>query len=81
MPDRNIIVKVRVNLSIDFHISPEMYIGSKNNEITWINFRYEKLPLFYFYYGLMVYSEEYCKKLGPPTYGIEGGKKYKKLEV
>lgn len=53
MQDKSTIVKIRANLDINNPIMPGMYIGSKNNGVTWIDFCYEKLPMFCFYYGLM----------------------------
>lgn len=52
MPDITTIVKVGVNLSISFPIMLRMYIISKNNGVSWIDSRYEKLPLFYFIVGI-----------------------------
>lgn len=48
IPDKVKIVKVKINLSIRNPISPGMYIGSKQNRITWVDFRYERLPFFCF---------------------------------
>lgn len=51
MRDRTMIVKDRNNLKIDSPIIPGIYIGSKKNGVNWIDFRYETLPMFCFYYG------------------------------
>lgn len=47
-----------------------MCIGSKNNGITWIDFRYEKLPFFCLYYGKMGHNMEYCNKIDALVHGI-----------
>lgn len=51
-------------------IRPSMYIKSKINEVNWVDFRYEKLPLFCFYYGYMSHSKDYCKKDEALSHGI-----------
>lgn len=59
MPNRTTIVKVRILMTIKLYIMPGMYIGSKNNGISWIDFQYEKLHLSCFYCGYMGHSEEH----------------------
>lgn len=62
MPDKTMIVKARIYLNTQSPICTGIYIGSKNNRITWIDFRYEKLPLFCFYYGIIGHGEDFCKR-------------------
>lgn len=51
IPNITSIVKVKVKLHIKDPINPRMYIWSKTNGVTWIDFKYEKLTMFCFKYG------------------------------
>lgn len=46
MMDKSTMIKVKVKINIVNHIKIDMYIGSYNNVVTWIDFRYERLPMF-----------------------------------
>lgn len=61
------IVKVNVKISTISLIKTIMYIGSKASGKTWIDFRYEKLLMFFFICGIMRHNEDHCKNPFPPT--------------
>lgn len=68
MHDRNIIVKVKFNLEVNTPILYGIYISSKNNGVCWVDFRYEKLPMFCFYRGFMGHNEEHFSKTTPKSW-------------
>lgn len=61
------IVKVNVKISTISLIKTIMYIGSKASGKTWIDFRYEKLPMFFFICGIMGHNEDHYKNPISPT--------------
>lgn len=67
MLDRSMIVELNVKISTISLIKTIMYIGSKVSGMTWIDFRYEKLPMFFFICGIMGNNEDHCKNPFPPT--------------
>lgn len=70
MLNKTIIVKVRVDLKMDSPIITNMYIGSNNNRVSWIEFRYERLLMVCFYCGYMGHSEEHYFNMIPANHGI-----------
>lgn len=70
MPYITMIVKVRIYMNTHSRVCRRMYIGSKNNGITWLGFRYEKLHIFRFYYGVMGHNEDFCKRTIAHVHGI-----------
>lgn len=77
LPDKSIILKVKVHIDISKPIKKGANIGSRTDGVIWVNFRYEKLPQFCFYCGKVGHGEQGCslsssdeegcrsKKLGP----------------
>lgn len=59
MPNRSVIVKVKVKLSILSPIKPGMYIGSKASGASWVDFRYDKLPMCCFICGIMGHNKDH----------------------
>jgi hypothetical protein len=57
-PDNAKIIKIKVQFDINSPIRTGMYIGNGNDGINWVDFRYENLPLFCFYCGLIGHSAE-----------------------
>lgn len=47
-----------------------MYIGNNNDGISWIDFRYENLPMFCFGCGLVGHNIDNCRNTQLP---FEGG--------
>lgn len=62
MPDKANFVKIKVLFNINNPIRAGMYIGNKVDGINWIDFRYENLPMFCFYCGLVGHNEENCSQ-------------------
>ncbi|MCI21749.1 zinc CCHC-type-like protein, partial [Trifolium medium] len=69
-PDKARIVKIKVQVNIEEPIRPGIFIGNSKDGITWVDFRYENLPMFCFTCGLVGHNEEKCE--GPITEIIEG---------
>jgi hypothetical protein len=59
-PQKARIVKIKVNLNIEEPIRPGLFIGNTTDGITWVDFRYENLPMFCFTCGLVGHTEEKC---------------------
>lgn len=71
MHGRTSIVKIKVKLHIKDLITPGMYIGIKTNGVIWIDYRYEKLPMFYFQCGLVGHNEDHFNNHECSKHGIE----------
>lgn len=67
-PNNAKIIKIKVQFDINNPIRVGMYIVNENDGINWVDFRYENLPLFCFYYGLIGHSTENCEDVSsvPP---------------
>jgi hypothetical protein len=63
-------VKVKINFNVQHPIRPGMYIGNNRDGISWIDFRYENLPMFCFGCGLVGHNIENCRNPHTP---YEGG--------
>lgn len=62
MPDKANFVKIKVQFNINNPIRAGLYIGNKVDGINWVDFRYENLPMFCFYCGLVGHTEEICSQ-------------------
>jgi hypothetical protein len=60
-PKDKLIIKIKVNLEIHKPIKAGIHIGSVEDGVHWIDFRYEKLPHFCFTCGLIGHIEANCK--------------------
>ncbi|MCH92169.1 DUF4283 domain protein, partial [Trifolium medium] len=59
-PQQARIVKIKVLLNIEEPIRPGMFIGNPKDGITWVDFRYENMPMFCFDCGLVGHNEDNC---------------------
>jgi hypothetical protein len=60
-PQKARIIKIRVSINIEEPIRPGMFIGNPKDEINWVDFRYENLPMFCFNCGLVGHNEDKCE--------------------
>lgn len=60
-PNNAKIIKVKVQFNISNPILAGMYIENVNDDINWVDFRFENLPLFCFQCGLIGHSFENCE--------------------
>jgi hypothetical protein len=60
-PNNAKIIKVKVEFNITNPILAGMYIGNINDDMNWVDFRYENLPLFCFQCGLIGHSFDNCE--------------------
>jgi hypothetical protein len=70
-PQKARIVKIKVCLDIKEPIRPGMFIGNTRDDINWVDFRYENLPMFCFGCGIVGHTEDNCP--GPSQALPEGG--------
>jgi hypothetical protein len=59
-PQKARIVKIKVSLNVEEPIRPGLFIGNTTDGITWVDFRYENLPMFCFGCGLVGHTVEKC---------------------
>lgn len=55
------IIKVRIKIIVEKPIKLGLYRGSIANGVNLIDFFYEKLPMFYFKYGIIGHNEKHCQ--------------------
>jgi hypothetical protein len=65
-PQKARIVKIKVSLNVEEPIRPGLFIGNTTDGITWVDFRYENLPMFCFGCGLVGHSEDKCNNNTTP---------------
>lgn len=70
-PDKAKAVKVKVLHDISKPLRAGMYIGNEVDGITWLDFRFENLPLFCFNCGLVGHKEDLCVNNGFKQQGGE----------
>ncbi|KAK6156010.1 hypothetical protein DH2020_010258 [Rehmannia glutinosa] len=56
-------MRIRVVIDVRSPIKRRMKLTKPNGEWVWINFKYERLPTFYFFCGFLGHSEKFCEKL------------------
>ena len=56
-------LRVRVRMDISKSLKKNMKIKKRNQEETWVNFKYERLPNFCFFCGIIGHAERSCVKL------------------
>ncbi|MCH80769.1 F-box/FBD/LRR-repeat protein [Trifolium medium] len=59
-PEKAKIVKIKVAYNVQKPIIPGLYIGHQSDGTTWVDFRYEGLPMFCFNCGLVGHIEANC---------------------
>ena len=52
---------IRVDLPIDKPLRRGRHVVSKDGEKFWIHFRYERLPTFFFLYGMLGHDDKHCQ--------------------
>lgn len=60
LSDKATFVKIKVLFEVCNPIRAGMYIGNEVDGVTWIDFRFENLPMFCFHCGLVGHIEENC---------------------
>ena len=60
--DQNFFMRVKVALPIPKPLRRGAYLASADGERTWCKFKYERLPLFYHYYGMLGHDLWHCAK-------------------
>ncbi|MEX5533454.1 hypothetical protein, partial [Pseudomonas syringae] len=71
LPDKKIIVKVLVELDVMKPLMQGIYTGNQKDGLFWVDFKYEKLPQFCYFCGIIGHSDQFCHKIlqvGPETY-------------
>ena len=58
--DLNFFMRVRVALPITKPIRRGVYIADSDGERTWVRFKYERLPLFCYYCGILGHDLKHC---------------------
>lgn len=56
-------IRIRVKIDVSKSLKRMMKIKKKNQEESWLNFKYEKLPNFCFFCSIIGHSEKFCVKL------------------
>ncbi|KAK1404491.1 hypothetical protein POM88_004096 [Heracleum sosnowskyi] len=56
-------LRVKVAIDVQFPLKSRMKIKKAGGEWLWINFKYERLPSFCFYCGLIGHSDKFCEAL------------------
>jgi hypothetical protein len=69
-PQQARIVKIKVNLNVEEPIRPGLFIGNTTDGISWVDFRYENLPMFCFGCGLVGHTEEKDNHLPEQTAAV-----------
>jgi hypothetical protein len=69
-PDKARIINIRVQIDTNQPIRPGIYIGYTKDDIKWVDFRYENLPMFYFLCGYIGHNETTCNNQSPAM--VEG---------
>ena len=59
-PNKEKIIKVKVEIDTMKPIKPGMHIGSSKEGISWIGFGYERLLMLCFNYGIIGNNEDFC---------------------
>ena len=54
-------LRIRVELQIDKPLRRGGYIKNDEGERIWVDFRYERLPTFYFRCGILGHDEKHCQ--------------------
>jgi hypothetical protein len=63
-PGKKVIIKIKVHIDVHKPIPSGIHVGNPKDGSTWIDYRYEKLPLVCFKCGLVGHAEQSCKN--PP---------------
>ncbi|XP_050207874.1 uncharacterized protein LOC126657251 [Mercurialis annua] len=61
-PSEGSSMRVRVSIDVRKPLKRRMKIKRSANAWCWLNFQYERVPMFCFYCGIMGHSEKYCAK-------------------
>ncbi|XP_073121701.1 uncharacterized protein [Henckelia pumila] len=56
-------MRIRVSMDIRLPIKRRMKLKKIGEEWSWINFKYEKIPTFCFFCGVIGHSDKFCEKL------------------
>ncbi|XLR24225.1 hypothetical protein S83_052125 [Arachis hypogaea] len=56
-------VKAKVKMKVDTAFKKGINVGSKEDGLTWVDFKYERLPTFYYYCGRTRHEENTCEEV------------------
>ncbi|KAK1355565.1 CCHC-type domain-containing protein [Heracleum sosnowskyi] len=56
-------MRIRVSINLNNPLRRRMKMKMNGEEWFWVNFRYENVPMFCFFCGIVGHSEKYCSKL------------------
>lgn len=56
-------LRVRVSISLDIPLKRRMKLRKNADQWSWVNFKYEGIPTFYFICGFIGHSDKFCEKL------------------
>ena len=56
-------LRIKVSIDVREPIKRRMKIKKPSGDCFWVNFKYEKLPTFYFFCGIIGHAERDCEKL------------------
>lgn len=68
-------LRIKVAINVLKPLKSQMRIKKTRGDWMWIKFKYERLPSFCFYCGIIGHSEKFCEALFDST-GETGGRKY-----
>ena len=55
-------MRIRVAIDVRSPLKRRMKIKKQGSDWTWINFKYERLPTFYFFCGIIGHNDRFCEK-------------------
>ena len=63
MPDtKGVVIKALVGIKIEQPVKRGVNVESKNDGILWVDFKYEKIPQFYYYHDMIRHHERSCER-------------------
>lgn len=69
---QNFFMRVKIAIPLDKEIRRGAFLAGSDEDKHWVNFKYEWLPIFCHYYGLLGHDLRYCAKyFSKTTTGIE----------
>ncbi|RYQ87721.1 hypothetical protein Ahy_B09g095257 [Arachis hypogaea] len=61
-PGKGSFIKENIQMNLAEPVRKGIHMGSKEDEQTWVDFRFERLPTFCYYCGLIGHDEVSCEK-------------------
>lgn len=60
LPDRKVVVKALVEMDVTKPLMEGVTSGSKKDGLFWVEFKYEKLPQFCYFCGMLGHGDNLC---------------------